>query len=306
MYSHEYQELTPSEKYLTRLCKDTFLNMWAWPHVYRHQKWNGGPGKEVCDLLVVFDSNIIIFSDKHCDFPDTGNTVLDWCRWFKKAIYQSAQQIWGAERWIRQYPDKLFLNKECSRPFPIPLPKTNVAKFHRIVVAHGSYSRSIKELGGSGSLMINPEILNCEHFDSQSYNVLPFTIGRLDEKYGFVHIIDDVTLYVLLKTVDIIIDFVNYLEKKEQLFESGYLGTAAGEEDILAYYLQKVNAQGEHDFVFPKSANKIVLTEGFWKNHLTHPDRIAQLEADKISYSWDKLIDKFSKHILSDTLYHLS
>ena len=79
----------------------------------------GGDGKEVCDLLVVFGSHVIIFSDKDCTFPNTGNLAIDWCRWYRKAIEKSADQVYGAERWITKYPDRLFLDRSCTRPFPI-------------------------------------------------------------------------------------------------------------------------------------------------------------------------------------------
>ena len=300
---HEYDELTYSEKYLTHLCKDTFLNLWSWPHVYRNQRWDGGEGKEVCDLLVVFDNNIIIFSDKYCRFPDTGDLTLDWCRWFKKAVYKSAKQIWGAERWIRKYSDKLYIDKDCTTPFPIPLPNPDHAFFHRIVVAHGCSNRCQNYLGGTGSLMINPNIIGNDHYDINSGTVMPFTVGRLSINKGFVHILDDFTLDIVLQTVDTITDFTNYLTKKQKFFESGKLGMAAGEEDLLASYFLEMNEAGEHDFRYPKDADLIVLEDGFWINFKKNPDRLAQIKADKISYAWDRLIDKFSKHVLDNTLY---
>lgn len=304
--SHEYSELTDSEKYLTRLCKHSFLNLWSWPHIYRDQLCFGNQGKEVCDLLVIFESNIIIFSDKYCEFPDTGNLELDWCRWFKKAIFKSAQQIWGAERWIREFPDRLYLDKKCKNPFPLRLPDSNDAIFHRIVVAHGSSERSMSVLGGNGSLMINTNIIGKDHFDSKSGRVIPFTVGNLSKDRGFVHVLDDFTLDIILKTVDTVADFINYLTKKQQLFESGNPVMALGEEDLLALYLQRVNEAGEHDFLFPKDQDLIALTEGFWDDFQKHPDRISQINANEISYTWDKLIDTFSKHVLNGSLHFSS
>jgi hypothetical protein len=53
---------------------------------------------EIADLLVVFESDVIIFSDKDCEFPDTDDPDLDWARWYRRAIVASARQLWGAER----------------------------------------------------------------------------------------------------------------------------------------------------------------------------------------------------------------
>ena len=96
--------VTRSERYLARLCSKTFLSLWSYPGVYRDQgkPQTGGDGKEICDILVVFDQHIIIFSDKHCRLADSGNVPLDWQRWFRKAVQKSADQVWGAERWLRQ------------------------------------------------------------------------------------------------------------------------------------------------------------------------------------------------------------
>jgi hypothetical protein len=306
IFTHEYNALTTSEKYLTHLCKNTFLNLWSWPHIYRNQRWNGGDGKEVCDLLVVFENNIIIFSDKYCEFPDTGDLTVDWCRWFNKAILKSANQVWGAERWIRQYPNNLFIDKDCRKPFPYPLPNMANANFHRIVVAHGSAMRCSKELGGNGSLMINPSIIGEDHYNLKSGKVTPFTIGRLSENKGFVHVLDDFNLDIVLQTVDTITDFTSYLEKKQIFFESGKLGGASGEEDLLGAYFSKLNSKGEHDFKYPSKADLIILEEGFWGIFQTHPNRLSQLEADRVSYVWDNLIDKFSVNILGGTLYNPS
>ena len=40
------------------------------------------------------------------------------------------------ERWIKQEPRRLFLDRACTQPFPVPLPDASRARFHRIVVAH--------------------------------------------------------------------------------------------------------------------------------------------------------------------------
>lgn len=67
--------VTAAERYLARLCKRSFLSLWSYPAVFRDQGRPGGKGdgKEVCDLLVVFENNVIIFSDKDCEFRGTGD-----------------------------------------------------------------------------------------------------------------------------------------------------------------------------------------------------------------------------------------
>ena len=87
---------TPTEKHLARLCECTFLRFWSYPNLYRDK--GKGKGKEICDVLVVFGRDIVIFSDKSCAYPDSGDEVKDWTRWFRRSVWKSAQQIFGAER----------------------------------------------------------------------------------------------------------------------------------------------------------------------------------------------------------------
>ena len=153
-YVRPAEAVTPSESYLRELCNRTFLSLWSYPNPYRDQAGNGDNGKEICDLLVVFENNIVIFSDKHCKFPDSDNLDLDWARWYRHAIEKSACQSWGAERWIRTHPDRVFLDAKCTKRFPLSLVTTPAAVFYRVVIAHGAAARCIRELGGSGSLTL--------------------------------------------------------------------------------------------------------------------------------------------------------
>src|SRR6266436_8007298 len=132
--------VTAAERYLAKLCKRSFLAMWSYPGVYRDQGQHAhkGDGKEVCDLLVVFENHVLIFSDKNCELIGGEHIREKWARWFRKAVQNSAKQAWGAERWIKSFPNRLFLDRQCKTPFPLNLPDPSNAIFHRIVVAHGA------------------------------------------------------------------------------------------------------------------------------------------------------------------------
>lgn len=297
--------VTDSEKYLKRLCEHTFLRLWSYPGIHRNQSSGGGVnnGKEVCDLLVVFDQHIIIFSDKYCEFPNSGNLDLDWSRWVKRTVIKSADQLYGAERWIRTFPNRLFLDRYCSQPLPIPLPNITDIKFHRILVAHGAAERCRKELGGSGSLMIHTDIIGDMHLRKIEDGGMPFAIGQINPQKGFIHVLDDFTINVLLKKLDTVSDFVSYLEKKEALVHSGIELIIPGEEDLLGFYLKRINEQNEHDFIWDKDYKWILLEEGFWEDFLKSPQYRYQLEANRISYAWDALIEHFSLHAMKGTQY---
>ena len=286
--------VTNSERYLKKLCNRSFLSLWSYTGIYNDR----GKGQEVCDLLVVFDNHIIIFSDKDCEFPHTGNLDLDWKRWYRKAVKKSADQVYGAERWILSHPNRLFLDQTCKIPFPIDLPSPDVAKIHRIVVAHSASAKCVEIIGGSGSLIVDTEVLGDE---------LPFRIGKVDSAKAFVHVFDDTTLDIILNTLDTISDFVDYLSRKEKFLTSSTRISAAGEEELLAFYLKNTNENDEHDFVFDRevdSLSAIYLDEGFWREFSQNLQRKAQISANRYSYFWDWLIENFSKHFNQGTSYY--
>lgn len=300
---HRSEGVTDAERYLHRLCQRSFLSLWSYPGLFRDQRTGkGGHGKEVCDLLVVFRDHIIIFSDKDCSFPNSGNVPLDWCRWLRRAVLKSAEQVWGAERWIKSFPDRLFLDRACTQRFPIELPDTSKAKIHRVVVAHAASDRCKEQFGGSGSLMLDPSVVGPIH-DLDVSTARPFVIGDLDPSRGYVHVLDDTSLDIVMRELDTTADFIQYLTKKEVFFRSGRLMFAAGEEELLAFYLQQLNDQDEHDFIVPPEKTHVGLLEGLWRDFMQHPRRIAQIEANDVSYTWDRLIETFNHHILAGTSY---
>lgn len=285
--------LTPSERYLKRLCDRSFLTLWSYPNLYL----NKGKGQELCDLLVVFGRHVIIFSDKSCKYPNTGKPELDWSRWFRRSVSASADQVFGAERWIRLHPDRIFLDPKCTQRFPLALPSDENLIVHRVVVALGAAERCRQFFGGSGSLMISPLCHLGERRDA-----FLFTVGDLSPDRGYVHVLDDVTLDIVLGELDTIADFVSYLTAKERLVRSGKLVGAAGEEELLAYYLRNLDPNNEHEFNVPEGATAISIDEGFWTDLETNPQYLAKKRVNEVSYVWDNLIEAFNKNIAAGTL----
>lgn len=287
--------VTQSERYLGNLCDGTFLSMWSYPGIYRDQR-NGqqqrGDGKEICDLMVVFENHVLLFSDKDCAFPNTGSLDLDWSRWYRKAIRASADQLWGAERWIHAHPDRIFVDRTCTQPFPIALPEVDAMHVHRIIVAHNAGDRCRQHLGGHGSLMLDSTLEGMG---------TPFTVGHIDKSQGFVHVLDDISLGVVLRTLDTISDLVAYLGKKERFLLGAVSIHSAGEEELLSLYLRRTGADSQHDFVVDGRYAAVALQEGLWEEFCSNPQRQAQLEADKVSYSWDALIETFASHSYAHT-----
>jgi len=130
---------TPSEQYLAKLADRSFLNLWSYPNTFIDKKTGGrGDGKELCDLLVVCGEHVIIFSVKAVTWPAVADHKLASKRWYKRAIVKSLHQIRGAERWIAQFPDRIFFDRQCTQPLPLKMPPPDQRKIHGIVVALGA------------------------------------------------------------------------------------------------------------------------------------------------------------------------
>jgi hypothetical protein len=284
--------VTQSEEYLGKLCRRTFLRFWSFQNLFKQ------PGKELCDLLVVFGSDVLIFSDKHCAFRLDLDPRLAWQRWYKHGVLDSAKQLVGAERWMKEQRSRIFLDSKCVESIPLPLPAN--PRFHRIVTCRGVADASRQAWGGRGSLFVmNDSLEGCAR--------TPFRLGAFDGHHRMFHILDEVALDAVLATEDTVSDFCAYLRRKEALFANGRTVVAASEEDLLGLYLSGPAHAGEgHDFDVPADANIVIVEEGHWNGWLASEQRAARSAADAISYCWDKLIEKFAFHITTDTQHFSS
>lgn len=287
-----------SERYLMKMCDKSFLRLWTWRNLYYI---DGNIKKEICDVLVVFRNKIIIFSDKYIEFGKCEKTDFKridvlWKRWYKKAVSNSVDQIYGAERNLKTNPENIYLDKECEKKFPVSISFNVNTKIYRVAVAHGARD-ACKDLfnGGSGSLILTNDV------DTVGS---PFSINYEAFGKGFVHVLDDVTLDIILNRLDTITDFTDYLDEKEKLLKNIILH-CCGEEDLLAQYL----------FDFDKKKNKHVLRtydgiqglfveEGNYFDVVNSEEFKLKEKADEVSYLWDKVIDNFVEHAISGTSSH--
>lgn len=296
---------TQSEQYLAKLADRSFLNLWSYPNVFTDKRASPtGDGKELCDLLVVCGDHIVIFSDKTIAWPD-GDVDLAWRRWYRRAVHKSLGQIRGAQRWITQFPERIFVDAACTQRLPIQLPPPERRKVHGIVVALGAGEACRDYFGeGRGSLMVVPGIRGDNHFEGEG--VQPFVVGDIDPDGPFVHVLDDATLDIVMGELDTISDFTSYLTKKEALVRSGRLLSAQGEKELVAQFMTKMNAAGEHDFVRPDGSpwaenDHVTYAGGHYAALQVDSRYIAKKQADKISYLWDALIQTFTDHMLAGT-----
>ncbi|MBW4642676.1 MAG: hypothetical protein KME23_06675 [Goleter apudmare HA4340-LM2] len=187
-----------SEEFVYQVCHKSFLSLWSYANP------RGKNSKELCDILIVCEPDIIIISVKDIKLTDSGNIEVDWQRWLRKAIEGSVDQIYGAEKRIKLTSHVIRSDGSQGLPFP----SSDVRRIHRVAVA----------LGGDDKV--------------------PIQFGDFGK--GFVHVFDRVSFETILRELDTITDFVQYLIDKEDLYHSGKQTVFEGyEEDLLGYYQKR-------------------------------------------------------------------
>jgi uncharacterized protein YchJ len=278
-----------SEELLSKICDRAFLKLWVYPNPYK------GRGDELCDILVIFEKSIFLFSVKDIKFNPDKDIDVAWKRWKNKAIDASMEQISGAERWIKNNPDKVFLDAQCEKKIPINIDLEN-AKFHRIVVAHGAEDAcknfSASNITGSLAISYFDKIIN----DTRPASSPPFFIS-LDKEKVF-HVLDSFNLDIILGELDTVTDLEAYFEAKESALKR-YIGLAyTGEEDLLANYFLNFDIARKKHFIGTKNkkANVIMIAEGEWNKFFFSYQYFQKKNADKTSYLWDELIQRTAQN----------
>lgn len=277
--------LTESEAYLTSLAKKSFLSMWSYANPGYGPASSTKKGKEFCDLLISFEKHVILFSDKQCEFPNSGNAVLDWKRWYRRAILSSSKQLIGAKRTLLRAPDLIHQDLSLTVPFPLELPRSDKARVFLVAVAHGSKDACQKEFDRS-SLNLDTRVVADE---------LPLTVGSMFRGH-FVHVLDDATLETIFGELDTIRDFVEYLTEKESALATSEF-VIAGEENLLAQYVTHRGQSGEH--IIPVLAPITHVKQGEWEKYKASPRYHHSKEENLISYNIDRVIEHFTNSIES-------
>ena len=301
--------VTESERYLARVADATFLKLWSYPNTYIDRKKRAGEtGKELCDLLVVCGDEVIIFSDKSITWPQSDNTDLNWSRWYRRAVKASVDQIRGAERWLREFPDRVFLDPACDQKLPVTLPPLPQRKVHRIAIALGAQSACAQFFDDEdGSLLIYPALKGDNHTDKSARVYSPFAIGDVDPDGPFVHVFDKTALDLIMREMDTVTDFVRYLDERRQFIRDQRLALASNEGGLLAIFMQTV-AKDSHYHCFPKpedlgadSPCSIVVPPGLYEDFIASASYQTKKINDQVSYIWDRLIETFVDNILDGT-----
>lgn len=187
-----------TEVFVYDVCRQTFLSLWSYPNPQGRTA-----GRELCDILILCDPDIIIVSVKEVRPKANAPDELRFQRWVRGAVDESVKQIYGAERWIQSGRHTHVVRADGSQA--LPYPPIAERRIHRIAVA----------LGGD------------DHF--------PVPYGDFGK--GFVHVFDERSFRIVLSELDTITDLVAYLTAKELLLSSKRRVLFGLEEDLLAIYI---------------------------------------------------------------------
>jgi hypothetical protein len=284
-----------TEKILSQICDNTFLRLWVYPNPYKKK------ADELCDVLVLFENHIFIFSVKDITFNTDKEIKVAWNRWKRRAIDASIKQLERAESWIKRYPDQIFLDPQCKKKLPINI-NLEDCKFHRIIVAHGAEEacKNFSSDNVAGSLAI----AYGDNFpsDGKGKFEFPFMIDLPREKVF--HVFDSFNLDIILGELDTISDLVWYFEAKEESIQKYTALNYCGEEDLLAHYFYNFDRRRKKHFIGTQKRNihMIHIGEGEWHDFVKTDAYHRKKEADQISYFWDKLLQKTLQNALDNTL----
>lgn len=277
------------ERLVAKLCDNTFLKLWSYPNPYNSKK------QELCDLLVVFENKVFIFSVKDIEYNSSIEKNIAWKRWKKRAIDESIKQVNGAERWIKNYPDKIYLDMNCTIKFPIEIPKNNL-EIYKIIVALGVEDACKKDSPNNitGALAI----AYCEK--SAKLKDEPFRV--IFDKTEKIHVLDSYNLDIILNELDTISDISQYFQAKEKLIDKLSALVYCGEEDLLGNYLQKHKEFSNLDVSLPKDVEVVFVKEGGWQKFIKSFAYKSWKKSLNVSYNWDNLLQLASEYALNDKL----
>jgi hypothetical protein len=230
-----------AEEFVHNMATNTFLTDWCFlnPELTK--------GKELCDLLVVFDDIAIIWQIKDLKLGKDG-------KYKKSEVEKNLRQLEGARRQLFGLKTPIYL-KNGRR-------KEELFKADEI-----RYTFLISVLLGKGE---------------EAFTFIE------EVKNSKVHVFNREFCQIMLRELDTISDFVEYMRKKELfLQEDQSIIIVGGEQELLAYYLLN-----NRNFNSLTQKKEIIINEGSWARLQNDKRYVAKKKADEISYGWDSIINR--------------
>lgn len=291
-----------------RFADRAFLRLWSYPNTFNDRtKTACGGGQEIADLLAVFENHVVLFSDKAISWQEDKPSELAWSRWYRRAIDGAVAQLNGAERWLDLHPTRVFTDKHCTQPLPVPLPSKADRITHLVAVVSGAEAACRRYFSDPrGSLMIVPGLKGAAHVDTTRADFRPFLVGDVSPGGTFVHVFDPIGLEFVMNELDTVADLTAYLGARAKVLRSGKIGLAAGEEHLLAAYMMNGFKDGRPGFIPEKMRKRarraqLAIPEGEYETYVSSQlyGEIADLK--KKSMLWDEVIELVAEDVLKGT-----
>jgi hypothetical protein len=229
-----------------------------------------GNKKEICDLLILFKDVCIICQIKNYEFKNNHD------RYFRKTVESGSGQIQGAERKLFQQNKDVYIQNEKQG-----LIKFNKEKYDQII-------RLVIHLG--------------EGLEYQN-------IGRLSKSNNeFIHIVGKEDIQYLLRELNTISDFIEYLKARESLATRVDLVLGGREKDLLGLYLTiKPNFQ---EFIKSNENTTLFLDattswDSFKKEKESEENEDVLLEIESLIYDWvnnDLILNEKSRNVAEELM----
>ena len=276
---------------LAVFCERSFLKLWSYPNPHKDD------GHELCDLLAVFGDYVFVFFDRENklpEVPDKDPQVL-WDRWKRNVVDRQVKTAHGAERYIRS-GRPIFLDAKSATPFPLAI-NPEKAVVHKIIVAHGA--KEACEQASKQNIYGSLAITYCE---SDGGSTRPFHVEI--DKRNPVHIFDSHNLPIVVRELDTVSDFSDYLDEKLRAVARFDSLVYCGEEDLLGHYLLNYDKTSERHIIGTKrdDVNGVMIGEGEWHGFIKTDLYKNTKNEDRISYFWDELIQRTCQNALNGTL----
>lgn len=248
---------TKSEKNIIDIIRNSFCNYWTISNPYKIK------GQELCDALIIFKNNILIFSDKERNFQEKEFST-DWeiiqKKWknFYKSLRHSKNQLKQAKDWILSNPNEIYFDNMCENRVSIDLKIDENTKFFLITTVSNWKDVADFYFKNDGFLKIDT---NTNRSPEHKTLVLNNIHDELNN--NFYHMIDDTFFKKLLKEIDTIPDLINYLIEKEDFFitssKNNITINANSELSLLGQYLLglQTNHKEKNFFIYDSYINNL-------------------------------------------------
>lgn len=269
------------EEAVNTISFNTYLKYWCFPN----PKDELGDKKEICDLLIIFQKNLIIISVKNYSF--NGN----YQRYFNSTLKKAVAQINGAERKLFNKSSKIQFNHPETGSFVFN--PDDYDSVHRIIIN----INTIPLFHPGGLVTKNQEFAHVFNWSSflgvvTELNTIPDFIEYL--KAREIAFKNKVFIMMLGKeeewSKEVNLEFFNYTtellnEKKKFILFSG------SELDLLADYFFNERKFNENFYLNELDGASIQL-DGKWEQYIKREEVKNKKKEDSISYFVDEFVKR--------------